>query len=217
MIAHWNIVQGTEEWHRLRYGKIGGTASKGLFVDSDTLLDEVLSEHLEEYEPEDDTFISSDMQRGIELEPTARLEVSKYAGIEFKECGWLQSEECGLIGISPDGITEDETQSCETKCPAKKKHTTTVRTGEIPKDNLDQCIHYFTVNPKLQVHYFVSFRPESKYPLFVKKLTRESLVNRGTEKKPDIKSIEEWTKIALSNALKLEAQLNQTLKQLEQI
>ena len=217
MIAKWNIVQGTEEWHRERYGKIGGSASKGLFVESDTLLDEILSEHSEPFELDEDAFISNDMQRGIELEPMARREISDYSGIDFKECGWIQSTECNLIGISPDGLSDDCTASCETKCPGKKKHTSTIRKNEIPSDNIHQCLHYFTVNPKLEKHYFVSFRPESKYPLFVKLLTRDSLIDLGTKSKPNIKSISEWVKISLGNALKLEAELTITFNNLEQI
>ena len=37
MIKH-NITQGTADWLELRHGKITGTASKGLFIKSDTLL-----------------------------------------------------------------------------------------------------------------------------------------------------------------------------------
>lgn len=235
MIAKWNIVQGTEEWHRERYGKIGGSTSKGLFVESDTLLDEILSERLEPFEIDEDAYIDNSMQRGIELEPMGRVEISDYSGIDFKECGWMQSSECDLIGISPDGLSEDETASCEIKCPSKKKHTSTIRKNEIPSDNIHQCLHYFTVNPKLQKHYFVSFRPESKYPLFVKLLTRDSLVDLGLTVKgkikedrgkgvkeyvtndPDIKPISEWVKISLGNALKLESELAITLNNLEQI
>lgn len=200
MIAHWDIIQGTEEWHKIRYAKIGGSTSKGLFVNSDTLLDEVLSELLEDYQYDDDDYISKDMQRGNELEPYARKEAILYTGIEFKECGWMQSSINELLGISPDGITNDFKKSVEIKCPSAKKHTSTIRIGEIPSDNIHQCLHYFTVNEYLEEHYFVSFRPESVKPLFVKKLTRDSLIDLGTKAKPNVKKISEWVDIALKNA-----------------
>ena len=212
MIAHWNIKQGTEEWHQIRWGKIGGTTSKGLFVKSDTLLDELLSEMTEPFELED-SFESADMVRGFELEPLARQEVSLYIGHELLECGWLQCEEIPLLGISPDGITSDMTISAETKCPARKKHMSTIRINEIPLDNLHQCVHYFTVNPHLEKHYFASFRPEAIKPLFVKELTRQSEVNLGTKAKPVVKTISEWVSLAKTNAINLETEIyNEIIK-----
>ena len=50
MIARTDIVQGTAEWHQVRYGKIGGSLCKGLFVKSDTLLIEILSKLTEDFE-----------------------------------------------------------------------------------------------------------------------------------------------------------------------
>lgn len=214
MIAHWNIKQGTEEWHQIRWGKIGGTTSKGLFVKSDTLLDELLSEITEPFELED-SFESADMVRGFELEPLARQEVSLYIGCELLECGWLQCEEIPLLGISPDGITSDMTISAETKCPARKKHMSTIRTNEIPLDNLHQCVHYFTVNPHLEKHYFASFRPEAIKPLFVKELTRQSEVNLGTKAKPVVKTISEWVSLAKTNAINLQTEIDNEINKLQ--
>lgn len=208
MEAFWDIVQGTEEWYKIRYGKIGGSTSKGLFVKSDTLLDEILSEKLEEYQSDDDDYVSKDMQRGNELEPYARREASLYTGIEFSECGWIQSSLNELLGISPDGITKDFKKSLEIKCPSAKKHTSTIRTGEIPSDNIHQCLHYFTVNEDLEEHYFVSFRPESIKPLFVKKLTRDSLIDLGTKSKTNVKTVSEWVEISLLNAKELSNQID---------
>lgn len=208
MIARYDITQGSEEWLRIKWAKIGGTLSKGLFVKSDTLLDEILSEINEDFELGDEPYESSDMIRGTELEPIGRKELSKYIGIELLECGWLQCEEIPLLGISPDGISEDETVSAEIKCPARKKHTTTIRTNEIPSDNIHQCLHYFTVNHKLERHYFCSFRPENKLkPLFVKMLTRDSEINLGTKAKPVIKPISEWVKLAKQEAALLLTQI----------
>lgn len=217
MIARFDIIQGSAEWHELRYGKIGGSTSKGLFVKSDTLLDEILSEHLEPFELEDDAYMSAEMVRGCELEPMARLAASQYASVEFLECGWLQCEENGLLGISPDGITNDYKISVETKCPSKKKHTTTIRTGEIPSDNIHQCLHYFTINPHLEKHLFVSFRPESVKPLFVKELFRYSMIDLGTKSKPLIKSVNEWVKIAKENADNLKLELKEVITKINGI
>lgn len=210
-----NVQQGTIEWHEARYRKIGGSTSKGLFVNSDTLLIEMLGQFIEDFDHEDG-FISDAMERGNELEPYAIEELNKYTGLEFNSVGWLQCEEIPLLGISPDGITDDNKFSCETKCPQRKKHTETIIADEIPLDHLHQCLHYFTVNPELEKHYFVSFRPENTIkPLFVKELTRDSIINLGTKAKPVNKSIYEWVAIAKGKAIELQLKIDKTIKQLE--
>lgn len=217
MKIYFDIEQCTPEWFALKYGKVGGSTSKGLFVPSDTLLLELLSEMTEPFEMDDDSYESPDMMRGKELEPYARSEAEKYAGVKFLVPGWLQCEEIPILGISPDGITEDLTITGEFKCPGAKKHISTVLANEIPSDNIHQSLHYFTVNPKCEKHLFVSFRPESNYPLFFKWLTRESIIDLGTKAKPNCKTIAEWVKIAKFNALELEANLAIALKQLDKI
>lgn len=200
MIAHWDIIQGSLAWHKIRYGKIGGTSSKGLFVDSDTLLDEIISAMLEPFELEDTGYASDAMERGNELEPLARLRLSEYAGIQFDECGWLQCDDNELLGISPDGINNTLTIDCEIKCPSRKKHTQTLRGGIIPLEHNHQIVHSFTVNQNLDRKYFASFRPECKHSLFVKMVSRHDLLNLGTKAKPVSKTIDEWARIARFNA-----------------
>ncbi len=217
MIVRYDITQGTEEWFALKYGKVGGSTSKGLFVPSDTLLLELLAEMTEPFILDDDTYESYDMIRGKELEPYARSEAEKYTGLQFSVPGWLQCEEIPILGISPDGITEDETFTIEIKCPGAKRHIETVYTGEIPKDNIHQSLHYFTVNPKCEKHLFISFRPESNYPFWPKLLTLDSVIDLGTKAKPVCKTISEWVSIAKFNALELEANLQLALQQLEKI
>ena len=147
------------------------------------------------------------MQRGNELEPFAREYISTYVGVEFLETGWLQSEENELLGVSPDGITEDYKQSCEIKCLGRKAHYDILIENEIPLDKIPQCIHYFTVNPDLEKHYFIAFRPEAPKH-FIKELTRDSIVNIGTKAKPIKKTISECVEIARKNADKLLEKIN---------
>ena len=209
------VEQGTIEWHETRYGKIGGSTSKGLFVKSDTLMLDLLSQHLEDYEPEDG-FLSAAMERGNDLEPDAIRLLSDYTGIDFKSEGWLQCEEVPLLGISPDAITDCDEYSAEVKCPGRKKHTETIVNDVIPADYLHQCIHYFTVNPKLKKHYFASFRPENKLkPLFVKEMTRDTVVDLGTKRKPSLATVAEWSEIARTNAIEIQKQIDANINKLE--
>lgn len=182
MKAYYDIIQKSDEWHEIKHSKIGGTRSG---TAEKTLLPEIVAELTEPFYGGDEGFTSHAMQRGIDLEPLSRETLEAELFIQFKECGWLQSDENDLLGISPDGITQDEKTMCEIKCPSAKKHMEQVLSKEILPEYVDQLIHAFVVNDKLEKHYFVSFRPENtKKPLWYRELTRDSEVNIGTLARP---------------------------------
>ena len=211
------IEQGSEEWFNIKWRKIGGTLSKGLFIKSDTLLNDMVGQYLEEYEPTEG-FSSFDMEYGKENEPFALEYLEQYTGLKFTKTGWLQSDDNALLGISPDGITADNKVACEIKCLQRIAHTEILRTQEIPTEKMFQLLHYFTVNPDLEELYFISFRPQSKH--FIKKLTRDCVIDLGRkkdveievigkkgtpikpkiEKHPDLKTVKEWVEIAKAEA-----------------
>jgi len=215
MIAHWDIVQGTEEWHKIRYGKIGGTLAKSILVEGDTLIKNVGSCYLEPFELEVDGYESFDMIRGTELEPIARRELSAYTGFDFLECGWLQSEECELMGISPDGITKSLTVGAEIKCPAKEKHTETLFNGVIPDGNIYQCLQLFAVNPLFEVVYFASFRPESQYPLFVRKITLNDIITLTVNRKKEVGTVQSFVERMRVSSTVIHATIKSKIKSLE--
>ena len=216
MIKH-DTIQGTPAWFELRWGKITGTASKGLFVKSDTLLIDLIAQNTEDWEMED-TYASADMVRGTELEVYAREAISDELFISFKEVGFLQNASIPILCISPDGLSEDDTIGLEIKCPRAKKHTETILANEIPSDNIHQVLHYFTVNPKLETMYFVSYRPESKVKqLWYKSLTRDSEIDLGTKAKPNIKKVSEWVEIATNAAEEINNELNAALLKLNEM
>lgn len=225
------IKQGSLEWHEIKYRKIGGTLSSGLFVNSDTLFLDLLGQHLEEFEPSEG-FESDAMARGKEMEPFALEYISKFTGLDFQQTGWLQSD-IPLLGISPDGLTECERYACEIKCLSRKEHTSIIYNNEIPKDKIAQLIHYFTVNPKLEKLYFIAYRPESIKP-FIKEITRETVFDLGWKTKievevigakglpikpkiemvTDFKTVAQWSEIAKENAIELQNKLTETINKL---
>ena len=213
MILNKELQQGSIEWLEMRWGKIGGTASKGLHTKGETLFIDLLSQHLEEFEP-GDTYKSEAMERGNYLEPFAIEYVEKYTGYKFESFGWLQSEDNELLGISPDGLTEDLKVAVETKCFGRKKHTEVLLANEIPLENIHQLCHYFTVNPNLEKLYFCAFRPESVNN-FVKELTLESEVNIGTNARPKLMQIKDVVKLSLQFADKLLIKINNNKESLK--
>ena len=188
MKIRYDIEQRTEPWLIIKHGTIGGTRSG---ASTKTLLPEIVAELTEPYY-NSEGFTSSAMQRGIDLEPLARETLEAELFIRFKECGWIQAEDNDLLGISPDGISEDETIMCEIKCPSAKKHMEQVLSKDILPEYIDQLIHAFVVNDKLEKHYFCSFRPENtKKPLWYRELTLDSMVNVGTLARPVMGTIKD--------------------------
>ena len=213
MINRKDIQQGSLDWHEIKWAKIGGTLSKSLFINSDTLLIDILSQKLEEFEPTD-SFENYDMQRGKELEPFALQYLRDYTGIDFQTTGWLQCEKNELLGVSPDGISECEKFGAEIKCFARKKHTEVILYNEIPQEHLHQIIHNFTVNPKLEKMYFCAFRPES-VKNFIKIVELDTVVNLGTKAKPVLKTVREWSEISRKNADELLLKVNESIEKLK--
>lgn len=215
MKVYYDVEQGSLDWFRKKWGKVGGTASAGLFVKSDTLFYDLLAEQTEAFDTDliEEGFQSDAMFRGTLLEPEARKQLELYTGLQFLEAGWIQND-IELIGISPDGITADLTSQCEIKCPQAKKHLKTCIDNEIPLDNINQCVHAFAVNDKLESLFFMSYRPESIKPIFVKELKRNDLVNIGTKARPVMKSVEDCVTIIHSEAKLLETQLKETINNL---
>lgn len=206
MTIHWDLKQQSPEWSELKWGKIGGSQASGLLKDTDTLFLEILSQKAEEYEPTDD-FVNEHMARGNELEPFAREYVEKYTGLKFLVPGWIQSKKYDLIGISPDGITEDLKTGIEIKCLSRKEHWRCVLENEIPLKHIPQCLHFFNVNTLLEKLYFVSFRPESgRNKVF--ELTRDSFVNIGTFAKPKKVMVKEACELMINNLMSMGNKIN---------
>lgn len=214
MEALFDLEQGTIDWHIVRHGKIGGTTSKGLFVKSDTLLLDLVAEHTEPYDEDSEGFASDIMLRGLELEPEARQKLIEYTGHKYVDCGWIQSD-IEILGISPDGITEDLKHAMETKCLTAKKHIEACLSHSILLEHIHQSIHYFTVNPVLETLNFLYYRPESIKPMKVFTLTRDSMVNIGTNAKPVMVTVRHAGEIARKEALLITDEIKKTIEKLK--
>lgn len=208
----YEVKQRSLEWHDVKWGKIGGSTSEGLFKKTDTLFLKILSEHLEE-NPFEESYINDAMQRGIDLEPSAIQFVEQYTGYKFDEFGFIQSDQCEILGISPDGLTSDMKVATEVKCLSAAKHTKAIIEQQVPSEYVYQCIHYFTVIEGLEKLYFCCYRPESVKNLIIE-LTPESIVNIGTKARPKPISIQDATLVSLSEAIKLNDRIKETIEQI---
>lgn len=212
MIKH-TTPQRSPAWHELRWGKIGGTASKRLHVAGDDLMLECLSAMCEPYE-EEDSYVNAAMLRGIELEPFGIAHMQNALGIKFREWGWIESEHCPLLGLSPDGITADDKQAIELKCPGAKNHTKYLLDGSVPFEYAHQVTHYFAIVPTLEKLHFVSYRPEHITPVYHVEVTRETPLNFGTEARPLLRFVGEVAAQKIELGKQLQARINESFNKI---
>jgi len=131
--------QGTEEWHQLRLGVIsmsnasliitpGGLAAKG--KTRDDYIVKLAKESLTGVR--EDSFMSADMKRGVDLEPAARAEYEFENDVDVHQVSFVYLDDEKIIGCSPDGLINDD-GGVEFKCPKFNNHYATVKSGEMPK------------------------------------------------------------------------------------
>lgn len=123
----------------------------------------------------EEPFTNADMDRGVTLEPTARIAYEFASGANVKAVGFLQHR-AHMAGASPDGIigTPDAIEGLvEIKCPRSARHLTYLRAGGVPSEHRPQLLHQLWVSGAAYVD-FVSFDAEmpEALQLFVVRLER---------------------------------------------
>lgn len=118
----------TSSWYELRYGRI--TASKLYDAAACKTADGVLTKQIMGVAK---TFQSAQMKRGIDLEKLVIVELEKQFSINVKRSGFIVLKKYGILGASPDGVTEDSV--IEIKCPASESAVSRYITssGEVTK------------------------------------------------------------------------------------
>jgi hypothetical protein len=210
--------QLSHEWKKEKYGLIGGTSLSDLMVSKPVtetaLYLQLLAERSEEFF-DDHSFVSNDMQRGIDLEPEAVQEAEKYLHTEFKNFGWCTNEKFPLNGCSPDGFSEDLTEGIEVKCPKASTHIGYILKDEIPKEYFWQVINYFLVNEKLKTLHFVSYRPENTVkPLWVKTVHRDRILPFKIGRTVVEQTIQEWVNEAAERSQEMQKAIDEGIEQI---
>lgn len=114
----------------------------------------------------EETPITNDMWRGIEMEPFAR---DTYSGHyqHAEQAGFMVRDDWGFeLGFSPDGLVGTD-GLIEIKCPRAKGHLLTILADEIPAQYVPQLQAGLLVSGRKWAD-FVSFR--AGLPLFVKRV-----------------------------------------------
>lgn len=163
------MLQRTKEWFKVREGRF--TASKiNRLLGKESLsrtkqsIDTYAFEKAIEtvYGREEDTYISEDMQRGINQEPLAFnlfKEIKSYEFLEVKEVGFYKLGK--HAGASPDGNVSNNS-NLEIKCPRRNKFFKLVANGinEVDKDYIAQ-MQMQMLCTKTEKSYFLNYYLEN--------------------------------------------------------
>lgn len=111
-----NLTQGTEEWIKVRLGKFGGTDAQAVATNGkglETLVFQKVGE-IKTGRPAKEPYTNSDIERGNDLESTARSAYEMETGNTVLEVGYIELND--YVGVSPDGLVGED-GLIEIKCP----------------------------------------------------------------------------------------------------
>ncbi len=177
------VEQGTDEWLKLRLGKITGTRLKSVMGTKgaqETLMYELLAEQLSGQQEQ--VWVNAAMQWGTDHEDEAVQMFEKGKRKKSEAVGFCISDEFPYLGLSPDRLVKTKdvfTKAIEVKCPATKTCMKYRAEGGIPKEYKWQVVNYFLVCDTLKELDFVVYDPriiKDELKLTTINVTRKDLV-----------------------------------------
>lgn len=174
-----NIIQGSEEWHALRCGRV--TASRVADVVAKTksgwgasranYAAELIAERLTG-EPAE-RFTNAAMQWGTDHEPDARAAYEFFRDAAVVEIGFVDHPSIAMTGASPDGLVGED-GLVEIKCPNTATHLDTLLSQTVPAKYVTQMLWQMACTGRKWCD-FVSFDPRlpESMSMFVKRVERD--------------------------------------------
>lgn len=153
-----NYEQRSDEWINDRLGKFTASEThklmgiKGLGETGKTYAFDKAIETL--FGETEESFMSYDMQRGVELEPLAFKKFKELKELKFltvENCGFFH--ECEDTGASPDGLVSDNAV-LEIKCPKANTFFKLVLSNEIDKKYFYQMQKQMKATNREKAYFF---------------------------------------------------------------
>lgn len=130
MKIHKDIKQQTDEWFKLRAGKLTGSNASAIGNCGAGLDSYCFSTIAEKYSSgEYEAYTNRHTERGNELEPLARSMYELEMGVTVEEVGFIEYNE--FVGFSPDGLVVGQKGGIEIKCHDDAKHLRFLVEGKI--------------------------------------------------------------------------------------
>lgn len=174
--------QRSPEWFALRAGRMTGSCAADMLATLKSggepasrrdLRTRIVVERLTG-RPQEDSYINTDMQRGIDLEPAARAAYEARTGLLVEQSGFLAHTDLP-IGCSLDGHVGDFEGIVELKAPRSARHFGYLRAGTVPAEHVHQIAHNLFVSGAGWCD-FVSFDPTmpDRLQVFVVRVQRDA-------------------------------------------
>ena len=159
------IEQGSEEWFRIRKGRVTASNADRILTPTgkdssqwDAYAIELVAECIRPDELP--AFVGNHhTDRGNELEPDARELFAETMGLEVRTVGFLTRDD-QVVGCSPDALIyrgDKPVAGLELKCPLAKNHLAYLDEGLVPKTYVPQ-VHFSMAITGLP-WYFMSYCP----------------------------------------------------------
>jgi hypothetical protein len=156
--------QRSPEWKQARCGRLTASRAKDMLAtiksgEAAARRDLRLQLVLERItgEPQEDGYVSADMQRGTDLEPRALEAYKALTGRDVEACGFVAHNSL-MVGCSPDGVLDDFAGIVELKVPKSATHYGYLRNGGSPPEHRAQITHALWVTGA-QYCDFLSYDP----------------------------------------------------------
>lgn len=191
-VNYHEVVQGSEEWLKLRVGKISASRAKDLLatarygeaagyrnLKTELAVERITGKRAERY-------VTKQMEYGTETEAVAATMYQLATGVVAKECGIFEIDGTNVVA-SPDRLVGDD-GLIEIKCRELANHVESMLSGKVPTEYYKQIQFQLWVTNRQWCDY-VSYGDEmpSNAQLFIKHIERdEEVINEIIDKVAEI-------------------------------
>lgn len=170
MKYYYEVEQRSDEWFQAKRGKMSASNADTILANGKGLETYIYSLMAEYYSKGEKVhYTNADIERGILLEPEAKIEFQFYTGLDIKEVGYVEFNE--YILVSPDGLIGDD-GLIEIKCPNDSIYFKLLLSNNIKPEYIAQMQMQMYVTDR-QYCYFVSYNPNFEKSLYIKKISRD--------------------------------------------
>ena len=179
-MKYLKIDQKSEEWWKLKVGKVSGTRF-GMVISGakNSLIEELVNEELDGCIEVGD-YESEDMLFGTENERIAIDEYTKMCGIEFNRGGVIMSDFSLIHMSSPDAINVLRGIVVEVKCTMHGKTQISRFRFGIDSKYKPQVLNYFACSDDVKEVHWISYCPfRPGRPIVVIIVTLDTVFDKG--------------------------------------
>lgn len=189
MIVH-DVIQRSPAWHALRLGRVCASDAADLLSqiksgESAARRDLRLRLAVERITQtvQEDGYVNGAMQRGLDMEATARTAFEARTGQLVSTVGFVAHDDL-LCGCSPDGEVGGFQTLVEIKAPKSSTHLGYLRSGLVPSAYIPQLTHQLWITGAEAVDFFSwDDRFPANLQTFLVRVHRADLDLKGYEAK----------------------------------